>query len=243
FLMDSKGSAKYKKGKISWNSDYWYRLGLIKSEGLALHKNVDFLTAKSNFLHRAFSNFNYSVSAQLVKTQLFRGYKSVGDTVPTSKLLAPAVVILGMGMNYVPSKNISVNFQPLSGKFIIVIDTVLIDPTKHGLAGDQRIKGNPGAKLSVNYKALLWKTVNMKSNLTLFSDYRKKLQKVDVDWKTELSLKVNKFISTKLFFYVKYDDDAIIPFYEWKDGIKTKVGEGKKIQIQETFGVTFTYYL
>jgi hypothetical protein len=38
-----------------------------------------------------------------------------------------------------------------------------------------------------------------------------------------------------------YDNRTLIPLYEIQDGKKVKVGEGKRIQFSELFGVTFKY--
>jgi len=242
FLMDTKGSAKYVKGKLSWKSSYWYRFGLLKSAGHDLYKNVDLLKMKTEFRHKAFKKLSYSALGHF-DSQLFSGYKSPGDSLPNSKFMSPATINIGVGMVYVPHKNFSINLSPVSGKFTFVMDTITVNKKRYGLKEGQRVKGEPGATLNVNYKRFLWKNINMKTELRLFSNYVNNPEKIDVDWTTQFSLKVNKYVSTTLFFYLKYDDDTIIPFYDWIDGVKTKVGEGKRIQFQETFGITFTYLL
>ncbi|MEA1876879.1 MAG: DUF3078 domain-containing protein [Bacteroidota bacterium] len=242
FLMDTKGGAKYVKDKMSWTSSYWYRFGLLKSEGQNLFKNIDLLKIKSDFRHKAFKKLSYSAVGHF-DSQLFPGYKSPNDSLPNSKFMSPATMNIGVGMVYVPNKNLSINLSPISGKFTFVLDTITVNQKKYGLKEGQRVKGEPGATLNINYKRLLWKNINMTTGLRLFSNYVNNPQNIDVDWTTQFSLKVNKYVSTTLFFYIKYDDDTIIPFYEWIDGVKTKVGEGKRIQFQETFGITFTYIL
>ncbi len=242
FLLDTKGNAKYQKGKFSWDNKYWYRFGLIKSEGQRLHKNVDLMRINSDLQHKAFKKMSYSVLGQF-DSQLFRGYRTSADLIPNSKFMAPATFNLGGGMVYIASKNFSVNLQPISGKFTFVLDTIAVDQKKYGLKEGQRVKGEPGATLNINYIRLLWKNINMKTELKLFSNYLNNPQNIDVDLTTQFTLKVNKYVSTTLFLYAKYDDDIIIPFYEWKDGEKEQVGEGKRLQIQQTFGITFTYYI
>jgi len=244
FLYTSSGFANYNKGKLSWNNNYNYRYGMIKLEDVKFFKNSDVMKAKSILKHKAFGNFAYNASFNF-DGQLFEGFRSVNDTVAVSKFLAPATVFLGVGLTYQPNKVISANFQPISQKFKIVADTVNIDPTRYGLAGDQWIKGNPGAKLTVTYKKLLWKTLNTSSVITLFSNYDTFFTVLDyMDWTTNLSVKVNKYISTKFYIRLVYDDYVLIPLYEKnQDGEKIKVGEDKRVQIMENFGITFTYLL
>lgn len=242
FIMDSKGLAKYQKGKMSWTSDYWYRFGLLKDQGQQLYKNVDLMKIKTDFRHTAFKKMSYSALGQF-DSQLFPGYASSKDTVPNSRFMTPATLNLGVGMVYIANANFSVNLSPISGKFTFVLDTLTVSQSKFGLKPGQRVKGEPGATLNINYKKLLWKNINWTTGIKLFSSYTNNPEKIDVDWTSQFSLKVNKYVSTSLFFYVKYDDDIIIPIFEWVDGVKKKVDEGKRIQLQQTFGITFTYHL
>lgn len=242
FLIDNKGLAKYKKGKLSWTSDYWYRFGVIKSEGRQLHKNVDNMRITSNLSHVAFKKLNYSVKGQFI-TQLFPGYRSPGDSIAISRFMSPATLNLGGGMVYVIDKGFSINLQPISGKFTFVMDTLTAAHARYKLDPGSRLKSEFGATMYINYKKLLWKNINMTSKLKLFSNYLNNPQFVDVDLTTQFTLKVNKYVSTSLYVHIIYDDDIIIPFYEWIDGVKTKTGEGKRVQLQEHFGITFTYHL
>ncbi len=242
FGFEGKGSANFNKGKMRWNSDYWYRYGTVKSEGQELFKNLDLMKANSNYLHTAFKDFSYSAKVSF-DGQMFRGYKSPADSVPISKFMSPAKVLLGVGMEYKARKDLTINFQPVSGQFTFILDTITVDQTKFGLKEGQRVKGEPGATLTIGYNQLLWKNIKFGSTLRLFSNYLNNPEKVDVDWTTNLSMVVNKYVTTSLLFHVMYDDDIIIPFYEWIDGVKTKVGEGKKVQFMEQFGITFTYHI
>lgn len=242
FGFESKGFANYHKGKMSWNSDYWYRYGTIKQQGQDLHKNLDLLKANSKYLHAAFKNFSYSANISF-DGQMFKGFRSPGDSVAVSKFMSPASVILGIGMEYKPSKSFSANLQPVSQKFTFVLDTVMVNPDKFKIPEGKRVFGEPGATLTIGYKTVLWKNISMDNNLRLFSSYFNNPEKIDVDFTTRLSLMVNKYVSTSLFLHAIYDDDILIPLYEWVDGVKTQVGEGKRVQLQEQFGIVLTYFL
>jgi len=242
FLLDSKGRASYKKGKLSWTNDYWYRFGIIKSEGRKLYKHVDDIRITSNLSHVALKKLNYSVNGLFI-SQLYPGYRSPGDSVPISRLMSPATLNLGGGMTYVVNKSLSINLQPVSGQFTFVLDTLTEAHTKYRLDPGRRVKNEFGATMYVTFKKLLWKNINMDSKLKLFSNYLKNPQNIDIDLTTQFTLKVNKYVSTSLYIHILYDDDIIIPFYEWIDGVKTKTGEGKRVQVQEHFGITFTYHL
>ena len=240
--FESKGSAAYNRGKMSWTSDYWYRYGTIKQQGQPMHKNIDLLKANSKYLHLAYKNLSYSANISF-DGQFFKGFASPGDTIPVSKFMAPGYIFLGLGMQYTPSKVFSANLQPISQKFTFVLDTVNVNPRRYGVQVGKRVLGEPGATLTLTFKKVLWKNIGVNSTLRLFSNYVNNPQNVDVDLTTDFSLKVNKYVSTSLFFHAIYDDDIIVPFYEWIDGVKTKVGEGKRLQLMERFGIVFKYYL
>jgi len=240
-LTKSQGFANYSKGKISWNNDYLYRYGVLKSEGLKLYKNIEQLSIKTSFYHQAFKNYYYSFNSQF-DSQLFPGYSNPSDSIPVSKFMGPAILTTGLGMVYIPTKEFAVTVDPLSGKFTFVLDTVTIKQKKYGLREDQRVKSEIGTKIYITYKKVLWKNINLNTSLGLFRSYVNN-PKPDIDWVTDIGLKVNKYLSTKFYLYMKYDDDMIIPEYDYVDGKRTQVGEGKFLQLQQTFGVTFTFYL
>ena len=50
-------------------------------------------------------------------------------------------------------------------------------------------------------------------------------------------MKINKFLAANIFLQFIYDDDTKVPIYEKVDGLKTKIGEGKRLQIKQVLGV------
>jgi len=242
FRTTSTAFANFIKGKMVWNSDYSYRYGVIKSEGSKLRKNIDQLRVKSSFQHKAFKNYNYAMNLQF-DSQLFEGFAYPNDSVPVSKFMGPGTLKIDFGMVYTPQKYLSLSLSPVGGKFTAVLDTLTISAKRYGLKAGQRIRSELVASFNLKYKKTLWKNIIMNTQLNLTSNYLEHPEKIDLDWQTNFTLKVNKYVSTKLFIYFLYDDDMIIPLYEYVDGKKTKVGEGTGLQIQQTFGIAFNYYL
>lgn len=240
-LITSKGYANYTKGKVAWNNDYFYRYGLLKQEGMKLYKNTDQLRVKNTFHHKAFNNYHYSLSTQF-DSQFFPTLNNPADSIPVSKFMAPATYSIGLGMVYKPSKELEITGDPLSGQFTFVLDTALINQVKYGLREDQRIKSEIGMRLNIKYNKLLWEKISLNTNFGIFRSYVNS-PRPDIDWITDIRLSVNKYLSTRLYLYLKYDDDVIIPDFKYIDGVRTKVGEGKFLQVQQTFGVTFIFYL
>ena len=240
FLITSKGSANYKKGKVTWNNSYDYRYGILKMEGMRMYKNSEALIISNSFHHRAYKNYHYSVTSRF-DSQFFPGFRNATDTIPLSKFLAPAIYSVGVGMTYKPSKELTITGDPLSGKLTFVADTASIQQQKHGIPEDQWMKMEVGTKVNIIYKKVLWKNVDITSNLGVFRSYVDNPMP-DIDWRTDVNLKVFKYLITKFYLRLKYDDDVILPDYKYIDGVRTKVGSGKFIQVNQYFGISFVFH-
>lgn len=236
-----KGYFTYTLKNSKWENSFIFQYGLLKSGDYdSFRKNKDRLDISSNFGQKAFKHWYYTVYANL-KTQSFKGYSYPNDSVPVSKFLAPVYIQFGVGMDYKPSKKFAVLMAPLGAKFTIVADTVLIDHMKYGLAEDKKIRKEMGATINSRYKSTIAKNIILENKVTLFSNYLEKPQNIDIDWEIILSMKVNRYINVRLSTHLIYDDDILLSLYEKIDGVKTKVGTGKRIQFQESLTVGLSY--
>ena len=242
FTTDVKGRANYAHGNIKWNNSCWFIYGVQKNELMDLRKSQDKIEINSALSHKAFKNFDYSTGFNFL-TQGFRGYNYPNDSVPVSTFMAPAYLNTNIGLVYTPVKDLKITMSPVSGKFTMILDTVLIDQTKFGLKAGQRVRAELGAQVYLEHRTMLFKNISMYNRVILYSNYIYHPEKVDVDWLLNLDLKVNKYISTTIRTNMVYDDDMVIPLYEVRDGVKVKVGEGKRLQFMETLAVGFKYYL
>ncbi len=240
-LFTSKGFANYKKGKMSWNNSYSYRYGVEKLQGVKFNKNIDQLIVINSFHHKAYKKYDYSITSDF-RSQLFPGYRLPNDSIPVSKFMSKATYTVGLGMVYKPGKGLEVTGNPLSGQFTFVLDTLIMDQKKIGVPEGKRVKSEIGTTIFIKYKKVLWKNINLNTSLKLFRSYVDN-PVPDIDWRTTLDLRVNKYLSTKFYINLMYDDDAILPDYKYIDGVRTKVGEGKFLQVQQTFGITFKFPL
>ena len=240
-LFTSKGYANYKKGKMSWNNSYSYRYGVLKLQGVKLNKNIDQRIVKNSFHHKAYKKYDYNLTSDF-RSQIFPGYRLPNDSIPVSKFMSKATYNVGLGMVYKPGKGLEVTGNPLSGQFTFVLDTLIMNQKKYGVPEGKRVKSEIGTTIFIKYKKVLWKNINLNTSLKLFRSYVNN-PVPDIDWRTTLDLRVNKYLSTKFYINLFYDDDAILPDYKYIDGVRTKVGEGKFLQVQQTFGITFKFPL
>ena len=173
---------------------------------------------------------------------MFNGYQTVKDSAgnlsdkKVSAFLAPAYVILSLGMDYKPSEHFALLLAPVTGKLIIAIQEKLSDIKKFATSlftFRSNYKGEFGGFLQMINKGKITKHFNYQSNLELFSNYLHKPQNIDVDWEVLLTLKFTKFFSANLKTNVVYDDD-----------VKTLGRDGlvrPRTQIKQFIGAGFLY--
>jgi hypothetical protein len=239
---DVKAWANYAKGSLKWDNYFSFLYGVQKTELLPLRKSADRINLVSNLSHKAFKKFDYTLGSTFI-TQTFKGFAYPNDSVPVSRFMAPADLKISLGLTYRPNPKLTVSFSPVSGQFRFVLDTVLIDQTKWGLRNDQRMNAQLGASASIIHGTPIGKSVNLSNRLDLFSNYIDHPEMVNFDWIMAINFKVSKYIGLSVQTHTKYDNRILIPLYEIQDGKKVKVGEGKRIQFSEIFGLKFTYIL
>jgi len=242
FTTDLKASANYASGNIKWENSCWFVYGVQKAELMNIRKNQDRINLVSNLSHKAFKNFDYTLGLSL-ETQWFKGFAYPNDSVPVSKFFAPADLKLNLGMTYKPNQKLTITMSPLAGSQRFVLDTAMIDQTRWGLLPGKRMLAQLGARVVISHSMVLVKNVTMDNYLDLFSNYIDHPEKVNFDWRLNLNLRINRFISTTIKTELIYDNKVMIPIYETRDGTKVKIGEGKRIQFNEFLGVTFRYII
>ncbi|MDO9512510.1 MAG: DUF3078 domain-containing protein [Bacteroidales bacterium] len=233
----------YKKENVNWDNSLELGYGMLKTEGLGLRKNDDKINLSSKYGYRAAENWNYSALLSF-KSQFANGYAyDVNDSVAISRFLAPAYILLGVGMDYKPNDMLSIFMSPLSARVTLVTDQDLanagaygVDKAVYDANGDMITKGSNsrlevGASFKMLYKKEIIKNVSFQSTLQLFTDYIKDPQNVDMDWEVIMLFKVNQFIQANLNTHILYDHDI---------NITTKDGSiGPRTQFKEVFGLGF----
>lgn len=246
FTLDLQGTADYtnKAKKISWNSIGRFKFGYMASGDYGVRKNVDQIDISSKFNNKAFGKFDFSTT-MIFKTQLAYGYAYPNDSVIISKFFNPASLTLGVGLDYKPNSNTSINFAPLSYKGTYVPDTVNIDQTKHGLLANQRARHEPGMSVQIDHKMTLWKDITIINKVRLFTNYIHNPLNVDIDWEMIATAKLNWFTDIRLNTHLIYDDDTLIPLFN-KDGTKVLAADGSQkkvanVQFKEIIGLSVIF--
>ncbi len=219
------------------------KYGLIKSGSESIRKNLDLLETNSKLNHKAFGKFDFS-GIMLFKTQVSKGY-NYPDTIPVSKLLNPAILTLGFGLDYKPNKKTSINLSPLSYKATFVPDTSAIEQTKYGIAPDRRSKHEPGASFMIMNEMRPMKNMTVTNRLQLFTNYVNNPLNIDVDWEMIIQANLNWFTDVRLNTHLIFDDDTKTPLFD-KDKNPVMGEDGKqrktaRVQFKELLGFSFIF--
>ena len=229
-------SANYKKERTSWDNSLDVGYGIIKQGGRDVRKSDDKLEFTSKYGYKSSSDWYYS-GAFSFKTQFDKGYnydEDAGTKKQISDFMAPAYILLSLGMDYKPSDHFTLLLSPLTGKTTFVLDDSLSSSGSFGVEPGEKIRSEFGVFVKVGYKQEIWENVKLNTKLELFSNYFEEPQNIDVNWDVLISMKINEYLSANLNTQIIYDDDIN---YVDDEGNK----HGPRIQFKEVFGVGFSY--
>jgi hypothetical protein len=249
--MDITGYADYnnKSKKLSSNNFIRLNLGFLKSGNEDIRKNLDLLETNSKLNHKAFGKFDFS-AIMLFKTQIAAGksYFKTSDNRDTSttvsKFMNPAILTIGLGLDYKPNKTTSINFSPLSYRATFVTDTTKIDQTLYGVPRNKKSMHEPGASFMITNEFKPFKTVKVTNRLQLFTNYIHNPQNIDVDWEMIAVANLNWFTDVRFNAHLIFDDDTKTPVL--KDGEPVLRPDGTqmktaRIQFKEMIGFSLVF--
>jgi len=210
---------------------------IIAAYGLTKSKNVDFAKktddrfelnsvigkkASKNWYYSAFVNF---------QTQFTKGYiykkNSNGREIREehTDFMSPAVLTFGPGMQWKKSNELKFNIAPATSKLTMVDPKFTLPNNAYfGVEAGRNSKYELGFSAAGYGKFGIMENVTMETILIFFSDYLESPQNIDIDYTTNVTMKVNTHLSTKFTFQTIYNNNAF-----------------KGFQIRELFGFGFNY--
>ena len=221
--------ANYKKDKRIWDTK------LSVSFGFNRQADRSFRTRKTNDNFKFVSKYGrelskgFYLSTQLeARTQLLRGYKYFkpkGSDLDSrnliSDLLSPGYIQSSTGLNYQKDKKdfkFSAILSPFTGRFTIVLNDSLSQGGAFGVIPGEKVRPEAGASLGTSIDTKLMENINWKSDLNLFSNYGR-FGNMVVNFNSTISMKINKYISTRVETILIYDENV---FIEMDDGRKSR---------------------
>lgn len=238
--------ANYSKKKIAWSNNLDLAYGVIKqASNRSWWKNDDRIQFTSKCGYKTFENGYYTALVDF-KSQFAAGYNYPNDSVRISNFMAPAYLVVALGLDYKPNKNVSFFIAPTTIRVTLVYDDTL---AKYGGFGVQKEVRDPltgeittnystmriqfGGYFKMVYKKTVMENVDFGTTLELFSDYLNHPENLYVNWTTLTTMKVNKYISATLSTQMIYDEAVMI---KDKDG---KIGP--RLQFKQVLGIGLSY--
>jgi len=241
----------YQKNNLGWNNELVVRYGINKQEGQDTRKTDDQFLLNSTFGYRrdTISNW-FHVAKFTFNTQFANGYSYPNTDLAISKPFAPAYIFLGIGAEYNRNDlNLELYISPLTLKTTLVLDERLanqgaygVDKAEYDILGNLISKGKKtrnetGMLLSGKWEKIIFENIEMENRISLYSDYLNNFGNIDVDWRFQLEMTVNKYVKANISTHLIYDDDIKTK----EDAAGVQVIKGAKVQLKQILGIGIAY--
>lgn len=217
------------KQKVKWDNKLEMRLGYQTSKGDSIHKyktSEDLLRYTGKLGLQATKKWYYSL--QLIdQTQFTKGLKS-NDTFVYSDFMSPFKLNLSVGMDYTMDwfnhrLKGSAHIAPLAFNWQYVGRASLA--TRYGLDEGHHGMTDYGSEFTVDFTWIFADNIRWKTRLYGYTTY----ERAELEWENTLTFQFNKYISTNIFLYPRFDDG-------------TKRADGESYwQFKEFASVGFSY--
>lgn len=197
--------------KLLFNLKLQYKVGINSApddEVRDYNINEDLFQANMKFGLKASSKFYYSMNMQF-KTQLLQNFKANTWNLSAS-FLTPGELNAGIGMTY-NTKNkkgniaFSASLSPLSYNMKTWrANYKLLDSDGEMLHPD-KLDHQVGSSGECNFSWALTRNISLNSRLFAFTDY----SYLQGDWETTLDFSINKFLSTRIYAHLRFDDSLL----------------------------------
>ncbi len=213
--------ANYSKDNKIWDTKLTVSFGVNRQAERA------FPTRKTNDNFVFTSKYGRELSESLylstqidARSQLLKGYKyyrpsgaEMESRDIISDLLSPGYIQSSTGLNYQKqygnNNKFSSIISPFTGRFTVVLDDSLSRAGAFGVVPGENIRPEAGLSITTSIDTQLMTNVRWKADLNLFSNYEK-LGNMVVNFNSNINMKVNKYISTRIETILIYDENVLI---------------------------------
>lgn len=246
-----KFNINYKKNKIKLDNLIEWRFQLKQITSVDKDKpenenkdkiNVidDYLRTYSVFKIEAYKRWSYSANLEM-KTPIFP--KKTTDPARSwqKDFLSPFELNVGIGMNYtkeITSKkdkyrkfNISADLSPLSINYKY-IKNGSVPVTNFGIEEGKKSQTDFGSTFNINMSYSHNRFTKYTSRLKYFTNY----EKAYAEWENTFDFAINRFFTTTLYFYLKFDD-SVAPEKKNRDKTWAYFNYNQMVR----FGLTYTW--
>lgn len=186
------------------------RYGRSRIEDQGTRKTDDRLSLRNRFLYDLNeAGSNYSIFGNVnFRTQFDEGFDygagPDGEDILISRFMAPAYFTQSAGLAYTPADYFSAE-AGLAMKQTIVTDDDL--ETLYGLDEGETIRNEAGVALGIDYEQEVMTDFLLSTGIETFTNVNRAISSTDLYFSSELTGRVNNYISTSLRVDLAYDDD------------------------------------
>lgn len=194
------------KQRFRWENKLEMRLGFQNSRSDTLHTvktSEDLLRYTGKIGLQATKRWYYTLQV-IASTQFMRGLKS-NDKKIYSDFLSPLNINPSIGMDYSVDwfkgrLKGSVHLAPFAYNLKYVKRTELA--TRYGLEEGKHTKSDFGSEITLDLNWQFTKDIRWKTRLYGYTTYKRAL----LEWENTFTFVVNKYISSNVFVYPRFDD-------------------------------------
>lgn len=210
-----------------WENRLEMGYGIIKTADSPVRKSQDKIDFLSKYGREVASNLSITALTNF-QSQFDKGYRYPNDSVVVSRFMAPAYLLVSLGVDFKPVVYLSIFVSPTTGKFTFVTDPDLSAQGAFGVSAGEKVNPEFGAMASITFDKEVMENVKVNSKLDLFNNYTDSdsdnRKRVDVNWQTSVNMQINRFLSASIRLHLIYDYDVT-----------------PDVQLQQMLGVGFAY--
>lgn len=194
------------KQKVKWDNKLELKLGYQTSRGDSVHKyktSSDLIRYTSKLGLQATKKWYYTIQ-MIGQTQFTKGNKS-NDTFVYSDFMSPFNLNLSVGMDYTVDwlkhkLKGSAHLAPLALNWKYVGREALA--TRYGLDEGKHSMTDYGSECTFDLAWQIAENIKWKTRLYGYTTYKR----AEVEWENTFTFQFNRYISTNIFVYPRFDD-------------------------------------
>ena len=217
--------------------------GLLKQGDRKIIKSDDKLNVVTQYGYQVINgNDKWYITGIIdFRSQFTPGYSQDDPDSVISRFMAPGYLTIGSGIEYSPNKHITFGYKPVTEKLTIVTDDKIIGTEgAYGVEAGKNVRTELGSYFNFSYKNEIVKNVKFDTKLELFTNYEADdFGNIDVNWQSNLIMRINDYMTTNLFAHLLYDDDIKTESVDSNGDIQTR---GARTQFKNVFGIGLAYH-
>lgn len=216
------GSARYFLSyadiKQTWDNRFWVAYGFssLKSDPFE-KKTQDIIEWNSiygkNLAKNIFASLFLNFQTQIATGYTYASVNGASTRTPTTEFMSPGFLKIGAGALYKKTEAFKVNFAPATASLIFVNRKYTMGATRYyGVEPGKNLRVEFGANLEVYSKLNIIENVSVEQIASFYANYLQNFGNIDIFYRLNIVMKVNKFLSANFNFDAVYDDNAFPGF-------------------------------